>query len=127
MKKPISTKTHGILDYTVGPFVAMSPWLLGYGKKSELAKWLPVALGAGSVVYSLFTRYEMGVKPVLSMKNHLRMDTASGLMTAGAPWLFGFAKKTFIPMLLLGLVELAVVALSQSEVPEQQYDGIGTA
>ena len=114
-----------MLDYTVGPFMALSPWLLGYGQKSDVAKWLSVGLGSGAVVYSLLTRYELGAKPILSMKNHLRMDTASGVMTAGAPWMFGFARKTFLPFVLIGLVELAVVVLSRSE--SRSYESLDRA
>ena len=117
MKKPINSKVHGVLDYSVGALVAASPWLLGYGRKDNAARWVPVALGMSSVAYSLFTRYEFGVKPALSMKNHLRLDTAAAITTAGAPWLFGFAKKTFVPLLVFGLMELAVVALTDPSEP----------
>ena len=120
MKKPINSKAHGVLDYSVGALVAASPWLLGYGKKDTAARWVPVALGMTSVLYSLFTRYELGVKPALSMKNHLRLDTGAAVATAGAPWLFGFAKKTFVPLLVFGLMELAVVALTDPSEPLEQ-------
>ena len=117
MKKPINSKVHGVLDYSVSALVAASPWLLRYGKKDNAARWVPVALGATSVLYSLFTRYELGAKPALSMKNHLRLDTGAAIATAGAPWLFGFAKKTFVPLLIFGLMELAVVALTDPREP----------
>ena len=61
----LPTRIHGVLDYTVGALLIALPFLLGFGGGAQT--WVPVALGAAAIVYSLFTDYELGVKkPLLS-------------------------------------------------------------
>jgi hypothetical protein len=112
----IPTKVHGVLDYTVGGFIAASPWLLGFARgKAETI--VPVAAGKAAVMYSLLTDYEWGVKKVIPMRQHLMLDLASGVLLAASPWLFGFAKKTYLPHLLMGLFEIGA-ALTTKQQPE---------
>jgi len=74
------------LDYLVAAALIAAPWALGFaGGRTET--WLPVALGAGTVAYSLVTDYECGVGRVISMRTHLTLDAASGLLLAASPWL----------------------------------------
>jgi hypothetical protein len=110
----ISTKVHGVLDYTVGALIAAGPWLLKLDKKSA-ATYIPLALGAGAVVYSLFTNYEWGAVKKLSMSSHLKMDLGSGIVLAASPWLFGFARKTHTPHLVAGLFEIAASLLTKKQ------------
>jgi hypothetical protein len=107
----IPTKVHGVLDYTVGGFIAASPWILGFARGGAETK-VPEAAGKAAVVYSLLTDYEWGVKKVIPMRQHLMLDLASGVLLAASPWLFGFAKKTYLPHLLLGLFEIGAALLT---------------
>ena len=77
----IPTKVHGALDYTVGALLAAGPWLLKTDKKSA-ATYVPIALGAGAILYSLFTNYEWGAVKKIPMKDHLKMDLGSGVFLA---------------------------------------------
>ncbi len=109
----LSTRMHGVLDYVVGGFLMVSPWVLGFKNKSKPATYLPIALGAGALVYSLLTDYELGVSDKISMPTHLKMDAANGALLAASPWLFGFARRgLWKPHLLLGLFELAAVLMT---------------
>lgn len=112
----IPTKVHGVLDYSVGGFIAASPWILGFAHGGAETK-VPEALGKSAVVYSLLTDYEWGVKKVIPMRTHLMLDLASGVLLAASPWLFGFAKKTWVPHLVLGLFEIGA-ALMTKQGPE---------
>lgn len=112
----IPTKVHGVLDYTVGALIAAGPWLLKLDKKSA-ATYIPLALGAGAIVYSLFTNYEWGASKKLSMNSHLNMDLGSGVLLAASPWLFRFARKTYVPHLAAGLFEIAASLMTKKSTP----------
>ena len=116
----LPTKVHGLLDYTVGGFIAASPWILGFAHGGAETK-IPEAAGKAAVVYSLFTDYEWGVKRVIPMRQHLMLDLASGVFLAASPWLFGFAKKTYLPHLLMGLFEIGAALVTKQE-PEDELD-----
>jgi len=44
---------------------------------------------------------------------HLMLDTASGVLLAASPWLFGFADRVYLPHLLLGLFEIAASSMTR--------------
>lgn len=111
----IPTRLHGVLDYLVGALLIVAPWLFGFAQGGA-ETWLPVILGAGALLYSLFTDYELGVVRRLSMGTHLGLDAASGVLLAASPWLFGFSKVVFWPHLILGLFEI-VAALTTRTTP----------
>ena len=116
----IPTRIHGILDYTVSLFVMASPWLLGF-HQSGTGTWVPVVLGGGAILYSLFTDYEAGVLKRLPMPVHLTLDALNGAFLAASPWLLGFNETTWKPHLVMGLLELGIVALSRRR-PTWRYD-----
>ena len=108
----IPTRVHGILDYTVGALLAVAPWLFGFNRGGA-ETWVPVILGIGAIVYSLFTNYEWGVARRLSMPTHLILDIASGVILALSPWIFGFADVVYLPHLIFGILEIAVPLLTK--------------
>ena len=112
----IPTKVHGILDYLVGVLLAVSPWLFQFNRGGA-ETWVPVVLGVGAILYSLFTDYEWGVSRRLSMSTHLMLDLASGVFLAASPWLFGFADEVYMPHLIFGILEIGV-SLMTSRKPE---------
>lgn len=114
----IPTKVHGVLDYLVGLVLIAAPWLFGFADGGA-ETWVPVILGAGTILYSLFTDYEAGVSRTLSMPAHLGLDLAAGALLALSPWLFGFADEVYWPHLLVGLFEI-VASLMTRTVPENE-------
>ena len=108
----IGTKTHGYLDYIVGALLIAAPWLFGFDK-NDAAAYIPVILGISAIVYSLLTDYELGAWPELSMRTHLALDLASGVLLAVSPWLFGFADYVWAPHLIFGLLEIGVALMTQ--------------
>ena len=109
--KIISTRVHGMLDYTMGLLLIISPWLLGFAEGGP-ATSVPVVLGAGAIVYSLLTNYELGAAQVISMPAHLWLDGICGLILALSPWLFGFAEYVYLPHLILGILEVGAAAMT---------------
>ena len=85
--------------------------------------WIPVILGAGALVYSLLTDYELGVVRRIPMPVHLTLDLLSGLLLAVSPWLFGFSEFVWVPHLLLGLVEVGAHVLGILAVIDREQGG----
>lgn len=111
----IPTRVHGVVDYITGAFLVIMPWLFGFAQGGA-ETWIPVILGAGTILYSLLTDYELGVVRALSMSAHLGLDALGGLVLAVSPWLFGFSDTVFWPHLILGLFEIGA-ALTTRTVP----------
>jgi hypothetical protein len=109
----IPTRVHGVLDYLTAGVLIAAPSMLGF-RKNGMQTWLPIALGVGTVGYSLLTDYELGLFKIIPMPVHLALDAANGALLAASPWLFGFAEEVSAPHLGLGLFEIAVTASSQS-------------
>lgn len=121
----IPTRIHGMLDYGMGLILIAAPWLFGFARGGA-ETWLPVILGLGAIVYSLFTDYELGVVRKLSMPAHLTLDGLSGALLAVSPWLFGFADHVWVPHVVLGFLEIGA-ALFTRKVPSYGARETGTA
>lgn len=117
----IPTRIHGMLDYGMGVILIVAPWLLGFARGGA-ETWLPVVLGVGAILYSLFTDYELGMVRKLSMPTHLTLDGLSGALLAVSPWLFGFAEYVWLPHLVLGLLEVGAAIFTQ-KVPADRARG----
>ena len=111
MRRP--TRIHGILDYLLGALLIASPWLLGFAD-NEAARWVPVVLGAGVLLYSLFTDYELGAVRKLQMPAHLLLDAVGGILLAASPWILGFDERVWMPHVVLGLVEVVTAAITNT-------------
>jgi hypothetical protein len=114
----IGTKTHGYLDYLVGLLLMAAPWLFDFARGGA-ETWIPVILGAGAIVYSLFTDYELGASHRLSMRTHLTLDLMSGILLAASPWIFGFADYVYMPHLVLGIFEIGASLMTKT-VPSEE-------
>lgn len=110
----IPTKIHGYLDYTMGVILIIIPFVLNFPEGA--ATVVPVILGAGVIVYSLFTDYELGAYKKISMKTHIGIDMVAGIILAASPWIFGFADLLFWPFVILGVLEVGA-ALMTNRVP----------
>src|SRR5215207_3205596 len=112
----IPTRVHGYLDYIMGLLLIAAPWLFDFAEGAA-KQWVPVILGAGAIIYSLMTDYELGVSRTISMPTHLMLDLVSGILLAISPWLFGFADEIYAPHLILGILEIGA-ALTTKREPE---------
>lgn len=114
----IPTKVHGALDYIVGIALILAPWLFGFMDMGGAAVIIPMVLGAGLILYSLFTRYEWGLIKVLGMPYHLIFDVVASLFLAASPFLFGFYTQplnVWVPHVVVGLTVILVVIFSQRQ------------
>jgi hypothetical protein len=119
--KFIGTKTHGYLDYIMGVLLIAAPWIFDFDRGGA-ETWVPVVLGAGVIVYSLLTDYELGASRQISMRTHLLLDMIGGALLAASPWIFGFADYVWAPHLVLGVLEIGA-ALFTKTVPDTERHG----
>src|SRR3954470_12689855 len=101
----IPTRVHGFLDYIVGLLLIVAPWLFGFSHHGA-ASSVPIFLGAAAILYSLLTRYELGLIKVIPMPAHLALDVLSGIFLALSPWIFGFNHFVKWPHVIFGLIEI---------------------
>lgn len=107
MKKPISKKQHGLIDYSYALVVPALPHLAGFEKDKKPAL-LCYGLGTGALTYSLLTKASWGLIPVIPFKKHLALDFSASCLAIVSPWLFGFsanriARNTLIAVGVAGL------------------------
>lgn len=111
----IPSFVHGFMDYIVGIALAASPWLFGFSEV-KTATTIAVILGVGAVLYSLLTKYELGVLRVIPFPLHLIIDFASGLFLVASPWLFGFSSLVSGAFIAFGILEMGAAALTNPHV-----------
>jgi hypothetical protein len=99
------------MDYLVGALLVAAPWLFDFARGGA-ETWVPVVLGAGAILYSLFTDYELGMVRTIPMPTHLMLDLGSGVLLALSPWLFGFADYVWEPHLIVGLIEIGTALMT---------------
>ncbi|HYE21004.1 MAG TPA: SPW repeat protein [Tepidisphaeraceae bacterium] len=107
----IPSRTHGILDYLMGVLLIAAPWIIGFSD-DRAATMVPVVLGAGVILYSLLTDYELGAYRVIPLPTHLAIDVVGGILLAASPWLFGFADRIVWPHVTFGLLEIGAALLT---------------
>ena len=108
----IPTRIHGMMDYLIGVLLIAAPWLFDFNRDGA-ETWVPVILGAGVILYSLFTDYELGAVRRLPMPTHLMLDLGGGVLLALSPWLFGFSDYVWAPHLVVGLIEIGTSLMTR--------------
>ena len=101
----VPTRLHGVADWLMGAALVALPWLLGLDP-SRPEGMIPMAIGVAGLIVTFFTDHELGVVRRIPMVGHLWVDALAGASLAASPWLFGFADRTWVPHVALGVVEL---------------------
>ena len=109
----LPTRLHGVIDYLWGAALLLAPRLLRLRPGSAEAR-VAQAAGAGAIGYAALTDYELGLVPVLSMRQHLALDIAGGAALAASPWLLGFAGRARSPHLAFGLFAIGAGLLTRT-------------
>lgn len=109
----IPTRIHGIIDYVVGALLILAPFIFGFATGGA-EMWVPIVVGVGTILYSLFTNYELGVMRTLSMRSHLWLDGIMGAFLAVSPWLFGFSEIVWVPHVVVGLLEIGAALMTKT-------------
>lgn len=112
----IPTSIHGVLDYLTGLMLLGIPYFFfdGVGGTPVLLARL---FGLATILYSLLTRYELGIVKMIPMSAHLMIDLLSGIVLAASPWLFGFADtptRVWLPLVCIGIFEILASLCTQT-------------
>jgi len=107
--KIIPTRIHGVIDYLMGLLLIVLPRIRTYD--GNLTMWLTI-LGVGMIVISLITDYELSIAKLIPMPVHLGIDVLMGLALIVLPFLLGVG--TSAPLIVLGLGEIVIAALTQT-------------
>jgi hypothetical protein len=110
----LPTFMHGVIDYLWGIALMASPWLFGFADVPA-ATWVAIVFGAGAILYSALTAYELGLLKILPMPMHLILDGLGGIVLAASPFLFGFADRVFWPHVLFGLFSVVACLITRFE------------
>lgn len=113
----IPTKVHGVLDYLYVLALFLIPGFLHF-KTNSTASYVMYVVSAAVLVYSLFTKYELGLFKSIPMKTHLLFDLIGGIFLAASPWIFHFADEVYVPHLFFGLFAIAAALFSQITSPQ---------
>ncbi len=119
----ISTRLHGVIDYAVASLFG------GLSASRSLPSPVRAVLGATGAYhasYALVTDYEAGLRPSLTMRQHLALDAIGAAALCGAGLLMRRQPAAARTLLLAaGLSELAVVALSSATPVSGPGQGFG--
>lgn len=117
MFKPISTRTHGAIDYVFAASLVSLPFMLRWNAR---ATRLSVGAGLATLATSLLTNYEYGLVGLLPMKAHLSMDAAENSMLLSAPRILGQGSGMAGRILAAaGAMGSAVGALTKTQSPRE--------
>lgn len=112
----ISPFVHGIIDYLYGVSLICTPWVFGLDENGAETFILYIA-AAIVFTYSLLTKYQLSIAKIISMKTHLFLDGMVSSFLLAYPWMFGFARKNYLPHVLFGAAGFVVILLSSYEEP----------
>lgn len=112
MKKPISTRLHGLLDY-VAAIALVIPWIVSFYEDAN-DTWILALTGVAILMMSLLTNYELSFIRIIPMKLHLFMDVLVAVFLIALPFLFPMYHYYLYWPVLLGILGLVVVLLSSS-------------
>lgn len=90
MKKILSAKIHGILDYAVVATLVAVPTLLHF---STVPACLAYALAVIHLIFSLSTDYAFSLFKVIPMKIHGWVELAVSIILLVIPWALGFSEE----------------------------------
>lgn len=115
----VPTGIHAYFDYLGGVGLIAAPFVFGFSSVGGAAVIIPMVLGAGLILYSLLTNYELGIPGVkfIPMTYHLIFDVVACVLLATSPFVFGFinqAPNAWLPHIILGIGVILLVLVTQT-------------
>jgi hypothetical protein len=125
MKRPISTQTHGVIDYTwAASAAAICERISGAPRTKSLLRGASGA-ATGS---SAFTNYEAGLVRMMPMKGHLALDVAMCAVLLAAPLFIPAAERRYAAIpIAFGAVGLLTALLTQTTAPTEYRAALRSA
>lgn len=121
MNRPISTRTHGVIDYTWATVAAAAPKMMT--QRTSTARLIRGA-SAAATANSMLTNYEAGVMKVMPMKAHLAMDVLMCGALLLSPLFLPRSERRYAAFpVLLGAAGLLTAVMTKTESPME--NGLG--
>ena len=116
----VPTAVHGVFDYAGAIGLIASPFIFAFADVGGIAVFLPIVLGAGLLLYSLLTDYELGIPGMkfIPMSLHLSVDFVASAFLAVAPFLFGYKNlglSVWLPQVIAGISVILLVLVSKTD------------
>jgi len=112
MRKPITPRVHGMLDYATVAATAAAPKVFDF--PTEAAQ-LAYGMASGYGGLSMLTDYPLSVKRAVPFKAHGAAEVASGLALPFLPWAMGFSEHKAARNFFLGLTALTFVVAALTD------------
>lgn len=112
MKKPISPRVHGMIDYATVATVATVPALMHFPPQAARTAW---ALASGYGGLSSVTDYPLSVKRAVPFKAHGAAEAVIGMALPALPWVLGFARHRAARNFFVGLAALTFVVAALTD------------
>jgi hypothetical protein len=92
MNRPISTKTHGMIDYSWSAAATLVPQAIDDAPQTAR---LMRGAGMAATASSMMTNYEAGLVRVMPMKGHLAVDFVMNAMLVASPWFLPRSERRY--------------------------------
>ena len=112
MRKPISPRIHGVLDYATSAAVVTVPRAMNFPRPARV---LFESLAAGYTGVSAVTDYPLSVKRLVPFKAHGATELAIAALLPVLPWALGFADHRAARNLCFGLTALTIVVAALTD------------
>lgn len=123
MTKPISTRMHGIIDYT---WAAAASSMAGRMERAGSTTRLLRGAANAATASALVTNYECGAVRLLPMKGHLAVDALlCSALVASPLFLPASERRHAVVPVLLGIAGLVTGMLTQTQSPTEQQEEFG--
>ena len=106
MRRPISPRVHGMIDYGTSAAVAAAPAIFDVPRA---ARNLFEGLATGYTGLSSVTDYPLGLRRLVPFKAHGAAELAIAALLPAMPWLLGFAEDRAARNMCFGLTALTLV------------------
>jgi len=125
MTKPISTRVHGLIDYSWA--ATATAWSRRPGSATATCRLLRVA-AATATATSFATNYEAGTFRVLPMRAHLAMDFALSAVLLASPFYLPRHERRYAKFpVILGAMGLVAGLLTKPRSPleiDEEFGGL---
>ena len=116
----VSRRLHGILDYVGAALLVMAAFFLPF--PDDTMRMMSVALGAGLLLYSVATDYEMGFLRFIPFPIHRGADLMMGMLLAFSPIHFATHGLPAILFIVVGVMLLYLGFFSSGEASNTGVD-----
>lgn len=114
MYRPISTRTHGIIDLIFSGTLIALPLVFKWNRR---ATRLAISGAAATLANTLMTNFELGAVKLLPMKAHLSIDAGEASVLLSARKILSDDTHAGGALMVMGAIESAVGALTKTSSP----------